>query len=223
MTTGVLSNALVAQAIGGGGGLAGFVSGGGQNPPLTTIVLGAAGASGNGSAVALTSQSAIETTGAGAVGVLAQSIGGGGGAAQAFGVSGPGPVTLGASGGGSGDGGAVNVTTQGAITTSGAGAHAILAQSIGGGGGFFNAFSSTGSLLSPNVAGRRPAPGAAALSTSMFRAPSKRRVQAHMASLRNPLAAAAASSGLANSRRFSPPLALLPAAPAGPDLPGTSP
>ena len=47
----------------------------------------------------------------------------------------------------------MGLTSQGAITTSGAGAHGILAQSIGGGGGFFNAFSSAGSLLSPNVVG----------------------------------------------------------------------
>ena len=153
MTAGALSDALVAQAIGGGGGLAGFVSGGAQSPPLTAAVLGAAGVSGAGSAVTLTSQSAIHTTGAGAVGILAQSIGGGGGTAQAFGVSAAGPLTLGASGGGGG-GAAVTVTSAGTIATSGAGAHGILAQSIGGGGGFFEAFSAAGSLLSPNVVGR---------------------------------------------------------------------
>jgi uncharacterized protein with beta-barrel porin domain len=153
MTAGAISDALVAQAIGGGGGLAGFVSGGAHNPPLAAVRLGAAGVSGAGSAVTLTSQSAMLTAGAGAVGILAQSIGGGGGAAQAFGVSAAGPVSLGASGGGGGDAGAVALTSQGAITTSGAGAHGIVAQSIGGGGGFFSAFSSAGSLLSPNVVG----------------------------------------------------------------------
>src|SRR6185437_15107102 len=154
MTTGALSDALVAQAIGAGGGMAGFVSGGAQNPPVTAAVLGAEGVSGAGSAVALTSHSAIHTTGAGAAGVLAQSIGGGGGTAQTFGVSASGPVTLGASGGGGGAGGAVTVASAGTIATSGAGAHGILAQSIGGGGGFFEGFTSTGSLLSPNVTGR---------------------------------------------------------------------
>ncbi len=70
-----------------------------------------------------------------------------------YGVSGSGPVTLGASGGASGDGGAVTVTSSGAIMTSGAGAHGILAQTIGGGGGFFQAFSSTGGPLNQNVVG----------------------------------------------------------------------
>ncbi len=150
-TTGVISDAIVAQAIGAGGGLAGFVSGGAQNPALTAAVLGDPGASGAGSTVSLTSQSAISTTGAGAVGVIAQSIGGGGGAAQAYGVSVGGPVTLG--GAGSGDGAAVSVTTSGAIATTGAEAHAIVAQSIGGGGGFFQAFSSMGSPLPAPIVG----------------------------------------------------------------------
>ena len=152
-TSGVLSEALVAQAIGDGGGIAGFVSGGAQNPPLSASVLGAAGGTGAGSSVVLKNQSVIHTTGVGALGLVAQSIGGGGGLAQAFGVAGPGPVTLGASGGASGSGGPVDVVSGAAITTSGAGAHGLLAQSIGGGGGFFAAFSSSGALLSPNVAG----------------------------------------------------------------------
>ena len=144
-TSGLLSDALVAQAIGAGGGLAGFVSDGAQNPTLTSAVLGDPGASGAGSKVLLASQSAITTSGVGAVGIIAQSIGGGGGVGQAYGVSAGGAVTLG--GAGSGDGAAVTVTSSGAIATSGAEAHAILAQSIGGGGGFFQAFSSTGAPL----------------------------------------------------------------------------
>ena len=52
-TTGALSNALVAQAIGAGGGLAGFVSSG-SSSPLAAAVLGAAGgATGAGSNVTL--------------------------------------------------------------------------------------------------------------------------------------------------------------------------
>ena len=151
-TTGLLSDALVAQAIGAGGGLAGFVSDGAQNPVLTGAALGAAGgAGGNGSSVTLGNQSAIVTTKTGALGIIAQSIGGGGGTAQAHGVSAGGPVTLGASGGAGGNGGLVAVTSTAAIGTSGAGAHAILAQSIGGGGGFFEAFASDGTLLAPTV------------------------------------------------------------------------
>jgi uncharacterized protein with beta-barrel porin domain len=81
------------------------------------------------------------------VGVIAQSIGGGGGIAQAYGVSGTGKVTLGAAGGATGNGGAVTLSSAGAISTTGIGAHGILAQSIGGGGGFVETFDSAGTPL----------------------------------------------------------------------------
>jgi hypothetical protein len=151
VTTGKLSDGFVAQAIGGGGGLAGFVSDGAQAPQLKGAALGALAGSGAGSLVIVQSQSTIATGGAGAIGLIAQSIGGGGGAAQAYGVSGSGPVTLGGSGGASGAGAAVNVTSQAAITTGGAAAHALVAQSIGGGGGLFQAFDASGALLSTQV------------------------------------------------------------------------
>ncbi|SFK70874.1 hypothetical protein [Methylocapsa palsarum] len=150
VTSGLLSDALVAQAIGAGGGLAGFVSDGAQKPPLAGAILGAGGAAvGNGSVVTLINSSSLSTTGTGALGIIAQSIGGGGGAAQAYGLSGSGIITLGASGGASGDGKLVSVTSSGSIRTIGDGAHGILAQSVGGGGGFFAAFD--GPLLSPTV------------------------------------------------------------------------
>ena len=152
-TSGKLSDAAVAQAIGGGGGLAGFVSDGSQNPVLSGVALGASAGTGAGSVVTFKSQSAIATTGVGAAGLIAQSIGGGGGVAQAYGVSGAGPVTLGASGGASGSGAAVNVTSNATITTSGTYAHGIVAQSIGGGGGFFQAFDGAGAPLSLAVNG----------------------------------------------------------------------
>jgi hypothetical protein len=44
-------------------------------------------------------------------------------------------LTIGGQSGSSGTGGSVNVLASGPITTSGLDAHAILAQSIGGGGG----------------------------------------------------------------------------------------
>ncbi len=150
-TSGKLSDGLVAQGIGAGGGLTGFVSDGTQNPPLIASQLGAAGnAVGNGSAVTFTSagfQSSITTTGGGAAGLIAQSIGGGGGVAQAYGVSGGGPVTLGATGAASGDGRDVNVITQQTVSTSGAYAYGIVAQSIGGGGGLLQAFDANGNAL----------------------------------------------------------------------------
>jgi hypothetical protein len=148
-TQGVGAHALLAQSIGGGGG---FVQAFATNGVLTqSVQAGANGGSGNGDAVSVAAKAAIQTTGAGALGVVAQSIGGGGGVAQAYGVSGAGPVVLGALGGGSGNGGAVDVVSSATIVTQGAGAHALLAQSVGGGGGFVQAFAANGALLSQNV------------------------------------------------------------------------
>ena len=82
--------------------------------------------------------------GAGSVGVFAQSVGGGGGAAGfagGLGLSAVGTLksTVGGAGGG-GNGGNVTVTSTGSIETKGADSVAVIAQSIGGGGGS-NAFS----------------------------------------------------------------------------------
>src|SRR5690606_16222506 len=85
----------------------------------------------------------IDTSGEGAHGVLAQSIGGGGGNGGVV-LSGnlnlTNPVaapllSIGGSGGDGGDAGAVAVVNSGSIVTRGAEAHGIVAQSIGGGGG----------------------------------------------------------------------------------------
>ena len=66
-----------------------------------------------------------------AIGVLAQSVGGGGAAATAGA-----PFYIGDSGGSSGgNGGAIALTNSGTISTSGTGSIGFLAQSIGGGGG----------------------------------------------------------------------------------------
>jgi uncharacterized protein with beta-barrel porin domain len=148
-TSGVLSTAVLAQSIGGGGGYAGFVARSGVATASAQITVGGLGGTGgDGQDFALPSSASISTTGAGALGLVAQSIGGGGGFAGMFGVSGPTAIVLGGSAGAAGNGGAVTVTSSGPISTSGAGAHAILAQSIGGGGGFTEAFSSNGTLLS---------------------------------------------------------------------------
>ncbi len=154
-TDGVLSPGIVAQSIGGGGGLIGFASIGSQNPDLGAVRLGAtstgtnSGSAAAGVTVTNTSGVAITTTGAGSIGILAQAIGGGGGAAQFFGVGIPSSVTYGAVAGAGGDGGTVNVQTASAIHTTGTAAHGIYAQSIGGGGGLYQAFDSDGNLLTP--------------------------------------------------------------------------
>ena len=135
-TSGRTAHALVAQSIGGGGGAA-F---GGQ---LNARESEAGGAVGHGGTVdvKLGSGSVISTSGDGAYGILAQSIGGGGGLAGDLAnasdftthLSSNGPVQT-------GNGNADNVTiglSGASISTSGHFAPAIYAQSVGGGGGLF--------------------------------------------------------------------------------------
>ncbi len=123
---------------------------------------GQGGSAGNGGAVDITFAGNITTQGAGAYGIAAQSIGGGGGMAgdisgqSIFGS----PNTSGlisfvqdsASGG---NGGIVTVNSTGTIVTTGGGAFGIMAQSVGGGGGI--AGTSAASLIngqgSPGVLG----------------------------------------------------------------------
>jgi hypothetical protein len=148
VTTGTLSHAILAQSVGGGGGAA-VVS---TNAGATTIdaTLGARprtditvnqGVIGFGGTVTVSSSGSIVTADDIAFGVLAQSVGGGGGYLAADSgsatTSAPMKLTFGANGGNGGAGGAVNVALEagGRILTQGTNAYAILAQSIGGGGG----------------------------------------------------------------------------------------
>ncbi len=121
---------IVAQSIAGGGGVA-FLSSG----ATTTTVGGTAGSTGggdnNGGGVTVANDGAIATTQFGGDGVLAQSIGGGGGDAK-----GPSHILgIGGTGGAGGQGGTVSVTNSGMIATSGWQADGMVGQSIGGGGG----------------------------------------------------------------------------------------
>ncbi|HEX5497804.1 MAG TPA: hypothetical protein VFX03_01200, partial [Thermomicrobiales bacterium] len=124
-TGGAYAAGIVAQSIGAGGG---EYVGSASNAAATTVSMGAAGSSGDGAQVNVNTSGEIVTLGAAALGVLAQSIGGGGGAA--FGVG-----NLSYRNGGSGNGNFVWVQNSGKISTSGADADGIVAQSIGGGGG----------------------------------------------------------------------------------------
>jgi len=101
---------------------------------LQIVVGGQGGSSGNGDSINVTNVGSITTLGNGSFGVLAQSIGGGGGTGG-IGALGNGTVGLGGGGGTAGNGGAVDIAIEGGIETYGIAAHAILAQSIGGGGG----------------------------------------------------------------------------------------
>jgi len=165
-TSGDYAYGLIAQSIGGGGGNAGSGSadtktiGSTSNSDLKISVGHEGGGGGNGGAVQvdLNTGTSIETLGSAAVGVLAQSTGGGGGTSTGSTISSSlfsdiansvvdsvspgstshiGNVTLnvGSADGAAGDGGSVVVNNHGTITTNGNDAPAVLAQSIGGGGG----------------------------------------------------------------------------------------
>ncbi|MEH0196128.1 hypothetical protein V7S57_09825 [Caulobacter sp. CCNWLY153] len=119
---------LVVQSIGAGGGEL-HVTG---SPKLSVALGGTGGAAGDGGDVVLTNSGAIQTAGAGAHGVFLQSVGGGGGAA--FGGSSASTVALNT--GGVGDGGHVDFRQTGDIAATGNGAYGVVAQSLGGGGGW---------------------------------------------------------------------------------------
>jgi hypothetical protein len=156
MTTGLLAEGFIVQSIGGGGGVASFVASSGINLAANGISIsagGTGGPGGNGGDVLITSTASIMTTNTGAPGIVVQSIGGGGGVAQVFGLSGSGAVSLGASGGAGGNGGNVVLSSGGQILTTDNGAHAILAQSIGGGGGFVEALGANGAPVNLAVNG----------------------------------------------------------------------
>ncbi len=136
VTRGDRSIGVFAQSIGGGGGDGGV--GGG------VVAFGGTGsAGGSGGAVAVTNAdgSSIVTEGESAHGVLAQSIGGGGGNGATSGAV----VALGGNAGAAGNGGAVTVTNGANITTLGVDARGLYAQSVGGGGG---SASGTGGVVS---------------------------------------------------------------------------
>jgi len=160
-TVGGLSAGIVAQSIAGGGGIAGTSAakvkpdGSSDSSVLSVpISIGASGGGGgNAGAVAVTNSGSIETRSHDAIGIIAQSIQGGGGIVRtrssdnednngghavatggSYGIN----LTFGGSAGtpGGDTAGTATVTHTGAsITTAGRNAYGILAQSIGGGGG----------------------------------------------------------------------------------------
>lgn len=147
-TYGNNATAMTAQSIGGGGGDAGInivlaISNAGPttNQSLILAVGGSGGAAGNASQVTVNQKGEIKTSGDHSIGLLAQSIGGGGGNANFNIGAGTNKDALAlnlAVGGGTGDGGIggnVTVDQLGDIMTAGLGSSAIVAQSIGGGGG----------------------------------------------------------------------------------------
>jgi hypothetical protein len=163
---------LLAQSIGGGGGNAGtalaksFAAAGDPQFPtvqFSTAVGGKGGSGGAGGTVNVSTTGALTTAGSSAFGLLAQSIGGGGGngadstAGGTVAAGKAGGLQLNTAIGGSGSkasgGGSVtvaNASTSATIRTSGDNATALLAQSIGGGGG--NGGGGNANSAAPNLA-----------------------------------------------------------------------
>ena len=132
-TLGESAVGVLAQSIGGGGGA-------GANSDSLFVALGGSGGSGgNGGSVFLDfyDGSSVVTNGDFAVGVIAHSIGGGGG--HGGGAKSTGlfvDTAIGGSGGDGGHGGLISVTSAGkSFWTAGQHAHGMVLQSIGGGGG----------------------------------------------------------------------------------------
>ena len=141
-TLGNLSDGILAQSVGGGGGNGGFSAAVGisQSPGGGSVAIGGSGGSGsNGGAVTVNSTGDIVTSGQQSTGIFAQSVGGGGGNGGFAGSGNLAPIGaaigVGGSGAGGGDASTVAVTSHGNITTSGDQASDIIAQSVGGGGG----------------------------------------------------------------------------------------
>ncbi len=125
-TTAQGSFGMMAQSIGGGGGLALYTGTGFIGPIKNAVPKGDATSSGNGAAVTMANYGKVATVGRGAIGMVAQSLGGGGNLNILTGEAG--------SAGGKGSGGTIKVDNYGDIATQGDYAHGIFAQSAGGAG-----------------------------------------------------------------------------------------
>ena len=213
-TTGDLSVGMLAQSIGGGGGLASYALNSEAPPPplrqhqprprsgwppresnlgpTVGLAMGGNGVAGaDGAAIRVTQAGDTTTSGDHAAGLVEQSIGGGGGFVLAD-TDGPVLARIGGDNGASGDGATVALANDGAVSTTGIGAHGILLQSIGGGGGAVFTGAAASSVTVRARSGRAPATAAGSGSTSP--ATSTWRARAPSASSPRASAAAAASS-----------------------------
>jgi len=124
-TAGSFAHGIVAQSIGGGGGIAAYPPTGGTQALQTFYNQTLPASAGDGGTVGVTVNGAIQTTGPAAFGILAQSIGNGGGVAYTLGN-----VYATGLGVGGGNANAVTVTQTGSIITTGASSTGIFAQSV---------------------------------------------------------------------------------------------
>ena len=130
ITQGLGANGIVLQSIGGGGGA---VFGAGTSPTLTLSTAN----SGNGGAVRLTQTGDVAVLGGGAYGILAQSLGGGGGLVDGL---------FAGTAGGVGRGSTIDLSINGQVFAPGAGSTAVAAQSLGSLGGGSIIIDALGSL-----------------------------------------------------------------------------
>jgi hypothetical protein len=145
-TTGEGSDGIFAQSVSGGGGSGGTAKitndylSSGQAATLGMSLGGHGGGGATGGTVNVSNEGNVLTLGDGSNGILAQSVGGGGGVGSGGSIKGSaakasGSMTVTGNNGEGGSGGAVNVTNSGTVLTYGGDAAAIYAQSVGGGGG----------------------------------------------------------------------------------------
>ncbi|PVB59351.1 autotransporter outer membrane beta-barrel domain-containing protein [Labrenzia sp. 011] len=155
---------LIAQAIGGGGGTGGVGSSveatRADGHELSVSVGGSGGTAGDGGTINLQAATSIVTLGNRSHGVVLQSIGGGGGLGVTGSVGGDLDLSIGGMGGAAGNGNTVTYDLTGGtgIATSGIGAHGIIAQSIGGGGGLGG--DATGGVINILTSGENASGGA---------------------------------------------------------------
>ena len=126
----VASYGIFAQSVGGGGGYAGNVQMGSPSNFGSGLAMGVPGGQGDGGPVTVSVYGSIVTSGDGSIGVLAQSVGGGGGIRG--GVTANPTAALVGSAGGFGAAGNVAVYVDGTVKTTGAEAFGVLAQAAGG-------------------------------------------------------------------------------------------
>ncbi|WP_411827646.1 hypothetical protein [Luteolibacter sp. AS25] len=146
---------ILAQSIGGGGGLGAVVDPRYVSIAGTQSATGGTNRSRGGNLSLSLGASKITTSGLNSHGVVAQSIGGGGGIAG-YSSTGNFSVSNPSAGYGYGDAGnvAIALNPEGTITTTGARAHGILAQSIAGGGGIVNGVAGRSNKDGSGYAGR---------------------------------------------------------------------
>lgn len=161
LTQGENSAAILAQSVGGGGGSSGTTVAGALNSQFSAqqAVGGKGGSGGSAQTVTVNSEGTVSTAGQIATGILAQSVGGGGGhsgttLAGTLVTQVAANTAVGGNGGSGGDGAEVDVTAA-SITTTGDSSLGISAMSIGGGGGaahFTGAFGGEATYVNVNTA-----------------------------------------------------------------------